>query len=141
MEHHRNFGSPRRVHAPFSVQFRVQGRAHSWKTGVGVNISTGGLCIFFPAPSVPSVALGDEAELTLMFPEEECGPLGLEAQVRWYKETREGITVGLRVTNPDQQQALAVVLFRLRRQWSHQSSSPARTHSRVTTRPKPDSVI
>src|SRR5262245_19522281 len=124
MEHHRNFGSTPRFQAPFSAQFRIQGRGHSWKTGVGVNISAGGLCIFFPAPSVPSVALEDETELALVFPEEECGPLDLEAQVRWYKETREGITVGLRVANPDQQQALTGVLFRLRRQWSHQAGEP-----------------
>jgi PilZ domain len=128
MEHRRNSGSTRRVQTPFSVQFRIQGKSHSWKTGVGVNISTGGLCIFFPAPSVPSIALEDEAELALVFPEEECGPLDLEAQVRWYKETREGITVGLRVTNPDQQRALAVIFFRLRRQWSHQTDKHFRAH-------------
>jgi hypothetical protein len=121
MEQQRNFGSTRRVQTPFSVQFRLQRGPRSWKTGVGVNISVGGLCIFFPASSVPSIALEDEAELALVFPEEECGPLDLEAQVRWYKETREGITIGLRVTNPDQQQTLIGVLFRLRRQWSHQA--------------------
>jgi hypothetical protein len=121
MEHQRNSGSIRRVQTPFSVQFRIQGRANPWKTGVGVNISTGGLCIFFPAPSVPSIALEDEAELTLVFPEEECGPLELEAQVRWYKETREGLTIGLRVTNPEQQQTLTGILSRLRHQQSHQA--------------------
>jgi hypothetical protein len=103
----------RRIPASFAVRFHPHGQPGRWLRGAGVDLSAGGLRFVCTAPAQPRVKLKYELKLTLTFPRRKRETLRVEAEVRWYKETGGGITVGLRVADPSHQQALARVVARL----------------------------
>lgn len=102
-----------RVPFVFPLRFRPDGAAEAWQTGIGIDLSVGGLACLLPVLPPPAPGTIYELELVLYFPDCSREQLRIRTEVRWSTAIPDGSKLGLQVSDCNSRVRLARALLPL----------------------------